>query len=113
MSRPHTVFMLLRTTPAWLALNRPERRAFMDRVVRPILAKYPAVKIRYFDAESFHARCTDLAMWETPDLQQYTFAVDALRDTPFFGLPYFEIVDIIATQEEGYLHYDDHLAARG
>lgn len=112
MPHPHTIFMLLRTTPAWLGLSRPERRSFMDRVVRPVLERYPDVKTRYFDAESFHARCTDLAMWETTNLQHYTFVVDALRDTAFFGLPYFEIVDIITTQEEGYLRYDQHLAVQ-
>lgn len=49
---------------------------------------------------------TDVAVFETCDIRAYYFLIDALRDTPFFGLPYFEVVDIIPAVEDGYLEYD-------
>lgn len=107
-----TFFMLLRATPAWLAKPRPERRDYLDQVVKPLFARFPDVKLRYFDAEYFSTRCSDIALWETRDVEQYAFLIDALRDTAFFGLPYFEMVEIIPSFENGYLAYDADLAKR-
>jgi hypothetical protein len=108
-----TMFMLLKTTPAWLTLSRPERRVFMAATIAPILAVHPATRMRYYDAEALTGRCTDLAVFETEDLEDYSDLVDAMRDTPFFGLPYYEIVDIVPAIENGFLAYDERLAARG
>jgi hypothetical protein len=106
MSRRHTFFMLLKTEPAWLAKSRAERLQFLGAVIRPILAKYPGVALRFYDAEAFTGRCTDVAVWETADLRQYYFLVDALRDTAFFAAPYFTVVDIVPAIEDGYAEYD-------
>jgi hypothetical protein len=106
MDRTLTFFMLLKSTPAWLSLTRPERTAFIDQQIRPIFARYAEVTLRFYDAEAFSGRCTDVAVWETRSLQQYTFLIDALRDTPFFARPYFEVVEIIPGIEDGYRAYD-------
>ncbi len=102
-----TFFMSLRSQPAWLALTRQQRADFIAGTVRPIFARYSTVKLRFYDAEAFSGRCTDLAVFETADLQAYAFLIDALRDTPFFGLPYFEVLDVIPAMENGYRDYDD------
>jgi hypothetical protein len=107
-----TVFMLLNALPAWLRLDRTQRRAFHAEVVAPILAAYPAVRMRYFDAEAFSGRCSDIAAFETEDLQAYADLIEALRDTAFFGAPYYEVVEIIPAIENGYLDYEARMATR-
>lgn len=108
----YTYFMLVRTTPQWLCLSRDARMRFADEVFKPVVSKFPAVSLRYFDAEAFHARCSDVLMWETRDPAQYNFMVDALRDTPMFGVPYFEVVDIIGAVEDGDVPYHEHVLGR-
>ena len=101
-----TVFMLLRGTPAWLAKTRRERRDFTAEVIAPILAAHPATRLRYYDAEAFTGHCSDVAVFETDDLLDYSDLIEALRDTPFFNAPYYEVVDIIPALENGYQGYD-------
>ncbi len=104
-----TFFMLLRSSPAWLALSRDERSEFTDTVLKPIFGRYPAVSMRFYDAESFSGRATDIAVFETRDLRSYYFLIDALRDTQFLGLPYFEVLDIIPAVEDGHVEYTEAL----
>ena len=110
MAKPLTLFMTLKSTPAWLQLSRARRQAFIAVAVAPILARHPAVKLRFFDAEFFTGRCSDVAMWQTPDIGAYALLIDALRDTDFFAKPYFEVVDIIPALEEAYRDADAALA---
>lgn len=107
MTQPFTIFMLLRSSPAWLALDRPARNAFVEAQVRPIFAARPQVSMRYYDAEAFHGRCTDLMVFETSDLIAYNHLVEALRDTDLLGrVPYFQVVDIIPALEDGWKAYE-------
>jgi hypothetical protein len=106
MARRHTFFMLLRSTPAWLRLSREDRQRFQVAQVAPLLARYPAVTLRFYDAEAFSGRCTDVAVFDATDLGEYAFLIDGLRDTAFFNEPYFEVVDIIPAVEDGYVEYD-------
>lgn len=102
-----TFFMLLRSSPAWLALSREARAEFIEATVRPIFGRYPEVSLRFYDAEAFTGRATDVAVFETRNLRAYYFLIDALRDTPFLGLPYFEVLEIIPAVEDGYLEYNE------
>ena len=106
MSNGYTFFMLLRATPAWLRLPRARRGEFSQREIAPLLARHPAVSLRFYDAEAFSGRCSDVAVWETTDMQAWSFLVDALRDSAFFAEPYFELIDIIPTIEDGWRAYD-------
>jgi hypothetical protein len=107
MSEPVlTFFMSLRSQPSWLAFTRQQRADFIAEVVQPIFARHHAVKLRFYDAEAFSGRCTDMAVFETADIRAYTFLVDALRDTPFLGLPHFEVLDVIPSIENSYRDYD-------
>jgi hypothetical protein len=106
MSRPYTFFMLLQSEPEWLRLSREARQRFLAEKIHPLLARYPAVTLRFYDAEAFSGRCTDIAVFESADLRAYTFLIDGLRDTAFFAQPYFSVVDIIPAVEDGYIDYD-------
>lgn len=100
-----TLFMLVRATPAWLALPPQERHAFADRTLRPLLARHTAVSLRYFDAEAYAARVSDVMMWTTGDHGQWQALVEGLRESPFWGV-YFEVVEIIPAVEDDYArHY--------
>lgn len=101
-----TFFMSLRSQPAWLALSRQQRADYIAAHVRPVFATYPQVRLRFYDAEAFSGRCTDMAVFVTADLRAYGFLVDALRDIAFFGLPYFEVLDVIPALEDGYVDYN-------
>ena len=108
-----TFFMLLRATPAWLRLDRAERRRFRDEVLVPIFARHGATTLRFYDAEAFSARCSDIAVFETTDTTDYYDLIEALRDTAFFNVPYYELVDIIPALEDGYLAYEARQTAGG
>lgn len=101
----HVFFMLVRTTPAWLALTPAERFGFLGEAIAPILGRHPDVSMRFFDSEAFHAGCTDVVMWETAHILRYQSIVEELRETRFWG-HYFEVVDIVASIENAYArHY--------
>jgi hypothetical protein len=106
------IFWLLKTTPLWLSLppvateGKPSRFGFAEKVFKPILAKYPQVKLRFFDAEAFSAACTDIMQWEVNDRGQYSAMVEDLRESPFWDT-YFQVLHIIPTVEDGYAaHYE-------
>ena len=100
-----TIFMLVRALPVWLALPPSERFAFFDAAIRPLLAQNPAVTLRFYDAEFYDARVSDLFVWETTDQAAYRALVEGLRETLFWD-HYFQIVDILPAIENAYAtHY--------
>jgi len=38
------------------------------------------MRMRFFDAEAFHAKVSDVMMIETTDLKQYYYFIETLRD---------------------------------
>jgi Darcynin, domain of unknown function len=105
LPRTYTIFMLVKTTNDWLALLPAERFAFLDTDINPILQVHPTVKMRFFDAEGFNSRVTDVVVWETADLGQYSAVVERLRESRFWGR-YFDVVEIIPGVENAYAeHY--------
>ena len=102
----HTFFMLIRTTPTWLALAPKDRFGFLGDVIAPILKRHPDVSMRFFDSEAFNSRFTDVVMWETASIMSYQAVVEELRETPFWDM-YFQVVEIVASIENAYaIHYD-------
>jgi hypothetical protein len=97
-------FMLVKTTNLWLQMPPTERMQYLDERLRPILVKWPSVRLRYFDAEAFTTRCTDVMMWECGDIHAYQSVIKSLRETLFWGT-YFEIVEIIPAIEDAYADY--------
>ncbi|CAL9345545.1 MULTISPECIES: darcynin family protein [unclassified Streptomyces] len=99
---PVTAFMLVKTTPEWLALTVEERvHALTTEVVPVIEARTTGVRSRFYDTEFYSARVTDVWVWEAVDHQAYQLLVDALRETPFWDR-YFEVVDLLVGTENGY-----------
>ncbi|MEV1241467.1 darcynin family protein [Nonomuraea sp. NPDC050022] len=99
---PVTAFMLVKTTPAWLALTVQERvDAFTTQVLPAIEARTIGVRSRFYDTEFYSTRVTDIWMWETEDHHAYQLLIDALRETPFWDR-YFEVVDLLVGTENGY-----------
>ncbi|MBY8887776.1 darcynin [Streptomyces sp. PTM05] len=99
---PVTAFMLVKTTPEWLALTVTERvEAFTTQVLPAIEAKTTGVRSRFYDTEFYSARVTDVWMWEAEDHHAYQLLVDALRETPFWDR-YFEVVELLVGTENGY-----------
>jgi len=107
---PFSLFLLLRTTPAWLALSRDERNNIAGQAMNLALSGQ-AVSLRYFDAEAFSGRCTDLALLSAMDLRACYKVIERLRDSPLFSVPYFEVVDIIPTLEDGFRAFEAEEAA--
>ncbi len=100
-----TVFVLLKTTTAWLRLSREDRNKIADQVLANVLAG-DETTLRMFDAEAFTARCTDVAMFQSRDMQSFYYAIERLRDSVLITTPYFEIVEIIPTIEDGFKQFE-------
>ncbi|NDZ77113.1 darcynin [Streptomyces sp. SID10853] len=99
---PVTAFMLVKTTPEWLALTVQERvDAFSTQVLPVIEARTSGVRSRFYDTEFYSARVTDVWVWEAEDHHAYQLLIDALRETPFWER-YFEVVDLLVGTENGY-----------
>jgi chlorite dismutase len=106
-----TVFMLVKTTPDWLALPDDARARALAEHVEPALKRHGTdVRLRYYDAEFYSARVTDLWVWEVRDHEAYQSMIEALRDTPFWDR-YFQILDIIPAVEDAYARDRAPLAA--
>ncbi|MGV7032221.1 darcynin family protein [Methylobacterium symbioticum] len=97
-----TVFMLVKTEPEWLGFPVETRFAKLREHVEPILQRHAAeVRMRFYDAEFYTARITDLWVWEASSRHAYELVVEALRETPFWDR-YFRIVEIIPAVENAY-----------
>ncbi|WP_194820782.1 darcynin family protein [Micromonospora sp. S-DT3-3-22] len=99
---PVTAFMLVKTTPEWLAMTVAERvQAFTTHVLPVIQARTRGVRSRFYDTEFYSARVTDIWVWEADDHDAYRLLIDALRETPFWDR-YFQVVDLVVGTENGY-----------
>ncbi|MET9398992.1 darcynin family protein [Kitasatospora sp. NPDC002965] len=99
---PVTAFMLVKTTPEWLALTVRQRvDAFTTEVLPVIEARTTGVRSRFYDTEFYSARVTDVWVWEADDHHAYQLLIDALRETPLWER-YFEVVDLLVGTENGY-----------
>ncbi|GAB3889314.1 darcynin [Kibdelosporangium lantanae] len=104
---PVTAFMLVKTTPEWLAMTVAERvEAFTTQVVAVIEARTRGVRSRFYDTEFYSARVTDVWVWEADDHEAYRLLIDALRETPFWDR-YFDVVDLLVGTENGFAHTYD------
>ena len=105
---PYTIIVTMTATPAWLALSRAERNHFTTTLLQPLFIQCSdSVQVRFFDAEAFTARCSDVAIFTTLDLKAYYFLMEQLRDTPLFTKPYFLLNDVIIGLENGYQAFEE------
>ncbi|HZG28574.1 Darcynin, protein of unknown function [Ensifer adhaerens] len=104
-----TIFMLLEALPSWLSLDRTARGKIAEEALGSSLSGFN-VTHRHYDAEAFSGRCSDISVFETDDLPAYYYVIERLRDSAFFAVPYFRVIDIIPTIAEGYRDFEDHEA---
>jgi chlorite dismutase len=107
----YAIFGLATATEAWLRLSREQRRSFVESELGPMLARFPG-KVRWFDAEAFSTRCSDVILFETDDLREYTFLMERLRDSKVFTEPYFRFQELIPAVEEGFREFEANEAAK-
>lgn len=100
-----SVFVCLRALPSWLRLPRPERERIATAALLPAL-EGRSVTLRHFDAEAFSADCSDVVLFEADDAVQFNGVMEALRDSPLFAEPFFDLIRIIPTIEDGFRHYE-------
>ena len=102
-----TVFMLVKTSPEWLALPIDDRFARLRETFEPILRRHAECRqAALLRAEFYTARLTDLWVWEAADHHAYELVVEALRETAFWDR-WFTIVEIIPAVENAYAtNYD-------
>ncbi|MCB0376397.1 MAG: hypothetical protein KDD04_10800, partial [Sinomicrobium sp.] len=87
-----------------------ERAAFFLYIFQPLMQQFAgSCSFRLFDSEFFHARVSDFLLIETTSLDDYQEFIEQLRDTPFYSVPYFDVVDIIPAKENAFLEYDKRL----
>ena len=90
----------MNATSDWLTLTRDERSKFVEKELTPIFGRVSEnVDIRMFDSEYFHSSVSDFMIISTTNLDDYKLLIELLRDTKVYGVPYFEIKDIIVGQE--------------
>lgn len=104
-ARPCSVFMLLRATPAWLALPSTRREALADDAQVLLCRQMPGVRLRCFDAAGFHGRCTDLLVWDAPDLPSCHAAIALLREQGWLDALHFEQLDLIPAVPDGWREF--------
>ncbi|MFC8384309.1 darcynin family protein [Nocardia sp. NPDC057272] len=98
----YTAFMMLTALPAWLAMSRPERRRIADAALGTALRDRTKTTMRFYDAEAFSARSSDIAVFATTDLDEYYLVIEHLRDSALFTTPYFRLEDLILSVEDGH-----------
>ena len=91
--------------PAWLALERADRRTWASRV-NDICARYPKVSVTWCDADALGSGYTDFAICRFSDFGSYHFLWEELRDMELFSRPYVRIVDVTLGIERGYESYE-------
>ena len=108
--KPYTILVLMNATPKWLSLTREERSKFVEKVITPIFVKVgQTVKIRLFYSEYFHGSVSDFMIVSTSSLDDYKLLIEMLRDTKIYGVPYFDIKDIIIGQENLFEDFNEKL----
>jgi hypothetical protein len=97
-----TVFMLLKIAPEWLGFTLARARELAQEALAPILKKHNSkVSLRYFDAEFYSPRVTDIWIWRARDVHAYHHVLEDLRDNPFWNR-YFKVIETLAGVEEAY-----------
>lgn len=98
--------VLLAFEPVWLALTRPERAKWAERVGE-IGARHPQVQLSWFDADALAGSYSDFVLCHFHDLRDYHFLWEELRDTELFSRPYVKIFNVILGIERGYEAYEN------
>ena len=102
MEQTYTIFILVRATKAWLLLSHEERAAYAQGEFAACFEGFPTITLRYFDAEAFTSRCSDVFMFSASSLPDYCAVMDRIRDSRLLTEPYFEFLETIMSVEDTY-----------
>lgn len=72
---------------SWFELDS-RIRLDLSRQMQDIVARYPDVRFRWFDAEAWTGKFTDFTLCEFDDLDVYNSLWGELRRHPFLATPY-------------------------
>jgi len=108
--KTYTILVLMNATSDWLSLSRDERSVFVNENLMPIIQRVSkTVTVHFFDSEYFHATVSDFMIVSTTNLDDYKLLIELLRDSKIYGVPYFEIKDIIVGQENLFEEFNEKL----
>ncbi len=108
--KPYTILVLMSATSDWLSLTRDERSKFVEKDLSPHIKRVSeTVNVRFYDSEYFHSSVSDFMIITTNVLNDYKMLIELLRDTKVYGVPYFEIKDIIVGQENLFEDFNEKL----
>ncbi len=93
-----TYFLLLSALPAFLSQPRETR----DPAAHAALEAAGLKHFRFFDAEAFSAMCSDVVMVEGMTPVAFHRAIEHLRDSAIFSVPWFRLEAVIPTLENGH-----------
>ena len=97
-----TLHALLQSAAVAFAALVDDRFARLRGALEPILRRHAdTVRLRFYDAEFYTSRLTDLWVWEAADRHSYERVVEALRETALWDRR-FAIVEIIPAVENAY-----------
>ena len=100
-----TVFVLLMASPDWLALPRADRGRLADEAAKATFTD-TRTSFRFFDAEAFSARVSDVLMITAERAEDHYSAIERLRDTTLITDRYFTVVEIIPAYENGHREFE-------
>lgn len=112
MQTRYAFFIQLKALPTWLRLSRDRRRQVADACLGAAMGRCPSLRVRHFDAEAFCAPCTDLMLVETTEPREHYAFMEHLRDSALLTEPYFDVLAIIPTIEEGYRAFEHDVASQ-
>ncbi len=107
-----SIFLLVKAHQRWLLLSRQQRAEMFQQHVAVHFGGDSNLRMRFFDAEAFHGKLSDIMMIETEDLRASYYFIETLRDSPIFQQAYFELVDVIPAIENGFQQYEAQLVAK-
>jgi hypothetical protein len=97
---PVTAFMLVKTTPEWLAMTVQERVAGLTTQVIPAIeANTTDIRSRFYDTEFYSTPVTDAWVWEA-DSHNLPVPHRRAARKPFSARD-FEVVELLVGVENG------------
>lgn len=102
MGRRTTVFMLLKASAHWQALEPEAREAALDDALVRVFNGFPGVSFRFYETAALSSRYAAVMLWTAASPGDYQDAAQSLRSCDFFGRPLFEPAEVIIGAEEGW-----------
>lgn len=91
----YTIVLLLNATRHWFALPCEEKDDFVAKELHQLFKKHlDANKVKLFDNHYTHATISDFLIVETDNVLEYTYLLEAIKESTTFGAPLFSIKEL-------------------